>query len=171
MERSNFSIIINTYSYYIKWLLRTIYNFVDPAFCTRWYSKWVYSLIDQRLSATACRQPGYVRQVCATTSYSSIIVSHHELLFELLLIDMYRNCTGTGYEVHACTASSYLRMKILFHKLKSVIRFFMRKTFMVQCHLQNINIKLFPTMVYVTNLWKPKIMAYTKIFSIYYKAL
>ena len=81
------------------------------------YSKCAYSLIDQRLLPFTSRQPGYVRQVCATTSYSSIIVSYHELLFELLLIDMHRNCTGTGYEVHACTTSSYLRMKNLFHKL------------------------------------------------------
>ena len=78
------------------------------------YSKCAYSVIYQRLLAPTCRQPGYVRQVCAATSYSSIIVSYHELLFELLLIDMHRNCTGTGYEVHACTTSSYLRMKICF---------------------------------------------------------
>ena len=53
-----------------------------------------------------------MRQVCATTNYSSIIVSYHELLFELLLIDMHRNRTGTGYEVHACTTvSSHLRIK------------------------------------------------------------
>ena len=119
------------------------------------YSKCAYSLIDQRLLPFAWRQPGYVRQVCATSSYSSIIVNYHELLFELLLIDMHRNCTGTGYEVHACTTSSYLRMKNLFHKLQCVIRLFMRKPFMVQCYLQNIlTSNYFPTTAYVTQFAK-----------------
>ena len=69
-----------------------------------------------------CRQPGYVRKVCATTSYSNIIVSYRELLFELLLIDMNHSCTRTSYEVHACIALlSHLRMKNLLHELKSVI--------------------------------------------------
>ena len=41
---------------------------------------------------------------------------------------MYRNCTRTGFEVHACTASlPHVRKKYLFHKLIHVIRIFMRK--------------------------------------------
>ena len=42
-------------------------------------------------------------------------------------------------------ASRTVRKKNLFHKLIRVIRIFVRKTFMVQCHPQNIfNIQLFP---------------------------
>ena len=36
------------------------------------YSKYAYLFIDQRLLAPAWRQPGYVKQVCAATSWSSI---------------------------------------------------------------------------------------------------
>ena len=151
-------------------------NLVDPAFVQgevqSGYSKYAYSLIDQRLLAPAWRWPGYVRQVCATTSYRSIIVSYHELLLELLLIDMHQNCTRTGYEVHACIASlSHLRMKILFHKLKSVIRFFMRKTSMFSVIYDILTSNYFQLWYMWPNLWKPNIMAYTKILSIYYKAL
>ena len=54
------------------------------------------------------RQPGYVRLVHAMTIVAVLlyIVSYHALSFKLLLVDMYRNCMRTGFEVHACTASS-----------------------------------------------------------------
>ena len=71
----------------------------------------------------------------------------HALLFELLLIDMYHNSTRIGLKyVRACTASlPHVRKKNLFHKLLRVIRIFMLKIFMVQCHPRNIfNIELFP---------------------------
>ena len=59
------------------------------------------------------------------------IVSNHALSFKLLLVD----CMRTGFEVHACTASSpYVRKKNLFHKLIYVIRIFIGKIFEVQCH-------------------------------------
>ena len=70
------------------------------------YSKRAYSFIDQRLLVPAWRQPGYVKQLRATTSCcSSYIISYHALLFELLLIDMHSNCTRTCFEVRACTVS------------------------------------------------------------------
>ena len=67
-------------------------------------------------------------------------------LFELLLIDMHCNYMRTGLKVHDCTASSpHIRKKKLFHKLIHVIRIFVRKIFVVQCHPRNIfNIELFP---------------------------
>ena len=68
-------------------------------------------------------------------------------MFELLLIDMHRNCTRAGFEVRACRASSphVLRKKKSFHKLIRVIRIFMRKLLVVQCRPRNIfNIELFP---------------------------
>ena len=112
------------------------------------YSKCAYSLIDQRLLAPACRRPGYVRQVCATTRYSSNIVSYHELLFELQLIDIHvhQNCTGTGNEVHAHTASlSHLRIKKLFHELLMCNEVIHEKTFHGSVlSTKYSNIKLFP---------------------------
>ena len=90
---------------YYTYIILLILSFVQSEVQSG-YSKCAYSVIDQKLLAHACRQPGYVRQVCAATSYSSIMVSYHELLFELLLIDMHQNCTRTGYEIHACIASS-----------------------------------------------------------------
>ena len=59
------------------------------------YSKLAYLFIDQRLLAPVWRQPDYVRQIRAATSY---IVSYHALLIKLLLIDLHRNCTRTGFE-------------------------------------------------------------------------
>ena len=111
------------------------------------YSKHAYWFIDQRLLVPALRQPGYLRQLRAVTSCSSsYIVSYHTLLFELLLIDTHCNCMRIGFEVRACTASSpHVRKKNSFHKLICVIRIFMRKTFVLQCHPQNVfNIELFP---------------------------
>ena len=70
------------------------------------YSKRAYSFIDQRLLVSTWRQPGHVKQLSVTTSCcSSYIISYHALLSELLLIDMHRNCTRTGYKVRACTVS------------------------------------------------------------------
>ena len=91
------------YGYCVPYIISLIQPFVQGEAQSD-YSKCAYSLIDEGLLAPTWRQPGYVRQVCTTTSYSSIIISYHELLFELLLIDIHQNCTRTGYEVHAGTA-------------------------------------------------------------------
>ena len=58
---------------------------------------------------------------------------------------MHCNCTRTDFEVRPCTMSlPHIRKKNSFHNLISVIRIFMRKFFMVQCHPRNIfNIELF----------------------------
>ena len=49
------------------------------------------------------------------------------MLFELLFIDMHRNCTRIGFEVRACTASSpHVRKKNLLYKLMCVISIFIR---------------------------------------------
>ena len=66
------------------------------------------------------------------------IFSYHALLFKLLLIDMHCNCTRTGFEVCACTASSSHNKQDLFHKLICLVRTFMREFFVVQCHPRNI---------------------------------
>ena len=77
-----------------------------------------------------------MRQVRAAISCSIWLATYHALLimFELLLIDMHRNCTRAGFEVRACRASSphVLRKKKSFHKLIRVIRIFMRKFLVVQ---------------------------------------
>ena len=59
---------------------------------------------------------------------------------------MHRNSTRKGLGVRACTASSpHIIKKSSFHKLIRVIRIFMLKIFVVQCHPRNIfNIELFP---------------------------
>ena len=59
---------------------------------------------------------------------------------------MHHNSMRTGFEVCACTVSSpHVRKKNMFHKLICVIRIFMRKISVVQCHPQNnFNIELFP---------------------------
>ena len=87
------------------------------------YSKCTCSFIE--LLASAWRLPSYVRQVHTVTS-CSIIVSYHTLLFELLLLDMQRNCMRTGFEVSACTASLPHIRKKLFYKSIHVTRICMR---------------------------------------------
>ena len=116
------------------------------------YSKHAYLFIDQRLLAPAWRWPAWLcktsppPRLVAGSHLQQYIVSYHALLFELLLIDMYQNCTRTGFQLRACTASSpQVRKKYSFHKLIRVIRIFMRNFFVVHCHPRNIcNIELFP---------------------------
>ena len=95
--------------------------------------------MDQRSLAPVWRRLGYVRQLCATTiCCSTYTVSYHALLFKLLLKDMHHNYMRTGFEVRACTASSpssSRKKENSFHKL---VRTFMRKIFVVQCHPWNI---------------------------------
>ena len=53
---------------------------------------------------------------------------YHALLFELLLVDVDRNCTRTGFEVCAYIVSlPHIRQKILFHELICMIQIFMKK--------------------------------------------
>ena len=112
------------------------------------YSKCTYSFIDQRLFAPAWRWPDYVRQVHATPSCSSMLYSWLTCSVIRAVINRYdHNYMRTGLEVRACTASlPPVTKRNSFLKLVCVCkRIFMRKTFVVQCHPQNIfNIKLFP---------------------------
>ena len=57
------------------------------------------------------------------------------------------------FEVLVCTVlTPYIRKKNLLHKLFCVIRIFMRKILVVQCHPRNsFNIEYFQTTVYGTH--------------------
>ena len=63
----------------------------------------------------------------------------------------------TGFEVHACTASSpHVRKKNPFHKLIRVIGIFMRKSFVVQCHplrIDDTSTKISIPILYVLHLY------------------
>ena len=66
------------------------------------------------------------------------------LCVKLLLIDMHCNSTREGLGLKYVPVPHVIK-KNLFHKLIRVIRIFMLKIFVVQCHPQNIfNIELFP---------------------------
>ena len=72
----------------------------------------------------------------------------HSVSFELLLIDLHRNSTRKGLGLKYVAVQRHrltLINKNLFHKLIPVIRIFMLKIFVVQCHPRNIfYIELFP---------------------------
>ena len=83
------------------------------------------------------------------TSCSGIIkVSYHALLFEPLLIYLHRNSMRKGLGLKYVPVQhhrlTYVIKKNSFHKLIRVIRIFLLKIFVVQCHPRNIfNIELF----------------------------
>ena len=52
---------------------------------------------------SACAETTWQRETSSRRDY--IVASYRVLLFALLLVDMDHNCTRTGFEVCACTAS------------------------------------------------------------------
>ena len=84
------------------------------------------------------RQPGYVRQVRAQLVAVVYSWLYHALLFELLLIDVHRNSTRTGLGLKYMPVYRHRKKENSFNKLICVIRIFMLKIFVVQCHPRNI---------------------------------
>ena len=132
-------------SHYYLWLLRTIYNFADPAlsaFRGAIWLIWVWMLANWlEIIRTYVETAWKSETVRAATS---CISSYHKLS-----VDMDCICMGTGWgsEVCTCTASLPHIRKHLFHKLIHMVQIFMRKVFVVQQYPQII-FNYFWTMVY-----------------------